>query len=311
MGNHKKNILIAGSSGFIGVNLSQHLRESGYNVKGLTRSPQVVKKNQDMILWNAESLDINFDADIVINLCGKNITSCFWTQKNKQRLIDSRIKPTHTLVQWMKTQATDKKIHFINASAIGIYPSCSKKQDEDSFANSHHHSFTIDLVNQWEQSAAQAKTLENIIVSCIRLGVVLGEQGGFLKKVIPVFKRGFGCILGNPKSHLSWIHITDVCRAIEHIISQVEPKDSYNLTAPHPCTQKQFSDTLANAYHRKPLLTIPESILKLAFGDLGKEILCADQKVYPLHLEEENFTFKHPTISTALQPMCEQNSDTI
>lgn len=293
------------------MNLSQHLRENGYTVKGLTRSPLVVKKNKDMILWDAKSLDINFDADVVINLCGKNITSCFWTKKNKQRLIDSRIKPTNALVQWIKKQATDKKTLLVNASAIGIYPSSPKKQDEDSIVNTHHNLFTSDLVNRWEKSAAQAKTLKNVKVSCIRLGVVLGEQGGFLKKVIPVFKRGLGCTLGNPKSHLSWIHITDACRAIEHIILQVEPKDSYNLTAPHPCTQKQFSDTLAKAYHRKPLLTVPEAILKLVFGDLGKEILCADQKVYPHHLEEENFIFKHPTISTALQPMCEQNSDTI
>ena len=142
-------------------------------------------------------------------------------------------------------------------------------------------------------------------VSCLRFGVTLGVDGGLLKKLIPTYKLGLGVIMGDGNNHMSWIHIKDLCSAIDWILKnpQAGASSTYNITAPMPCTQEEFSNDLAHCFFRPRILTMPPYTVKLLFGQLGKELLLTDHLILPHNLQEAGFTFNFKNIGAALSDL--------
>ncbi|GIS64414.1 MAG: hypothetical protein CM1200mP3_06620 [Chloroflexota bacterium] len=60
----------------------------------------------------------------------------------------------------------------------------------------------------------------------LRLGIVLGREGGILKQVLPGFEIGLGTYTGDGSQQLPWIHLADVARAIEFCISDERSRPS-------------------------------------------------------------------------------------
>ncbi|MDF1796021.1 MAG: TIGR01777 family oxidoreductase [Coxiellaceae bacterium] len=293
------DILIAGGSGFIGTTLTKFLIEDGHKVTILTRSPKTLSKSINTLLWDGKSLETDQQFNTIINLCGQNIASKRWSQKRKSELQASRIEPTKAIVSYIKSTPSSLKPRLLNASAIGYYPSSDQTQTEENFVNSKEQSFSRELVSEWE-SCAQKATQYGSEVSCLRTGVVLGKDGGMLAKILPAFKCGLGSVMGNKSDHLSWIHVDDLCRAIQFIIQITDPEPSYNLTSPVSCTQLSFAKTVAKACHKPCFLHLSAFFIQKIFGQMGKELLLANQKIYPKNLENAGFTFNYKEIEQAM-----------
>ena len=289
------DILIAGANGFIGSYLTDFLTQERHHVTTLTRSPL---NREHALQWDGKTLKTDKNFDVIINLCGQNVAAKRWSEKVKRELLESRVIPTNALVSFIKNAPSDKKPKLLNASAIGFYPSSTSVQTEENYATTHNL-FSKRLVMQLESSARNA-TEYGATVTCMRFGVVLGKTGGMLAKVLPSFKLGLGAVMGDRNAYLSWIHIEDLCRAIAFIIASCTLKPAYNFTSPTPTSQLNFAETLAAACKRPRFLRLPSFFIKKIFGQMGEELLLANQKIIPERLIEAGFEFKFKNISSAI-----------
>ena len=94
-------VLITGSSGFIGKRLKAFLEASGFRVRGLGRKPE----QNGCYRWDPDSGFVDPEAlegvEIVIHLAGENIANGRWSRKRRERILDSRMRGTRTLVEAM------------------------------------------------------------------------------------------------------------------------------------------------------------------------------------------------------------------
>ena len=282
------NILIAGASGFIGQTLFSYLTSKGHNVKVLVRrTPYRVFEVQ----WNPDSFEISQDAlldiDVVINLCGRNISDWLWTPKFKQELYESRIKPTRTLALAI-SKISNRKLTFISTSGVGIYGAqLSTPVTEESPLSS---GFFPELAINWEKEAMSA-AFSNHRVAVVRLGVVLGRSGGLLKKLLPIFKLGLGAKMGSGKNWISWVAIDDVCRAFEKICVTQDLSGPINLVNPNSYLADDFYKELGIAVSRPVIFRIPEFLIRLVFGEFAEETILSSQRVEPKKLLDSGFEF--------------------
>jgi uncharacterized protein len=138
---------------------------------------------------------------------------------------------------------------------------------------------------------------------------VLGN-GGALQKIIPIFKLGIGGVIGNGNQAYSWVHIDDVMGAFLFAMEHPECNGIYNLTSPHPVTNKIFTQTLATALGRKAWLPVPKFFLKMRFGE-GAIALISGQKVFPERLLAEGYNFLYADIGPAIENIVSEISESV
>ncbi len=292
------HILITGGTGFIGAHLSKHFLKSGHNVSILTRNLHKINNSLENLKYITELSNTDKPYDIVINLAGESLNANRWTEKLKRELYESRIKTTQKIIDYIKIASIKPKL-LISGSAIGFYGSSLERVfTEDS--EPANKKFTHVLCNDWEKIALQASEY-HVRVCLIRLGIVLGKEGGALNKMIIPFKLGLGAQLGNGKQWMSWIHIRDVVYSIEYLINHSDLKGPFNLTSPIPVMNKKFTQELAKTLKKRSLLVLPNFIVKILFGEMGESLLLKGQKVMPHRLTKAGYSFKFLKLENALE----------
>ncbi len=231
-------------------------------------------------------------ADIILNFAGSPIVKR-WNKRNKEEIFNSRIETTRKLIR-ISRLGENKKRHFISASAIGIYSDAGTHTEE---SNKQGTGFMKELVQKWEAEALSQND-SSTIVSVLRIGVVLGPRGGMVQKILPLFKAGLGGKIGSGKQGFSWIHITDLIRAVEYIITE-KKEGIYNIVSPGYSNNAAFTNIMGSLLKRPAVFTIPVLILKLIYGK-GAELVCGGQNVIPGRLVKEGFSFDFPELESAL-----------
>ncbi|RQM66366.1 TIGR01777 family oxidoreductase [Aeromonas enteropelogenes] len=291
-------ILITGGTGFIGRRLVAHLKVN-HEVVVLSRqgSRAYTLLGHDIkVLDSLDRLDDLNDVDAVINLAGEPIAAGRWSEQRKQLLCDSRWLLTEQLVDLIKLSTTPPKV-LINASAIGWYG----RQDDaplDEQCQTPHNEFTHQLCQQWETLAQEARSrLTRVCI--VRIGLVLGTDGGALPKMLPPYRFGLGGPMGAGNQVMSWIHVQDLVRAILFLLEHGECDGIFNGTAPHPVSNREFSQTLAHTLHRPHLFFVPAALLRLMMGE-ASDLLLTGQHVLPARLQQAGFHFTYPELPQAL-----------
>jgi uncharacterized protein (TIGR01777 family) len=306
------NILITGASGFIGTNLIKALvLQNRFNIRTLSRFPQRSQASLPSSVvcyqWNPEQNKIDKQAlngvDIVINLAGENIASGRWTKEKKKTLLSSRINGTKLLIDEIKKldRAPSK---FISVSAIGFYG--NRESEEINEDSSEGKGFLANLCSQWE-TQAQNHNISLMSTTIIRIGIVLGKDGGALEKMLTPFKLGAGGKIGNGNQVMSWIHIVDLIRIFQFIIESKDAKGIYNATAPSPVSNKEFTHRLGKVLNRPTLFTVPALALKLLLGELS-EVLLEGQYVVPKKLTSMGFMFKYAELEKAFNSIFDRDA---
>jgi uncharacterized protein (TIGR01777 family) len=292
-------ILLTGGTGFIGSHLCPLLLQHGHRVTVLSRRPETVKKllGSEVEAWHSLTQwqpDTYFDA--VINLAGEPVIDKAWTPERKQALLDSRIAVTQQLVAAM--QKARKKPHILlSGSAIGIYGDSGTAPCHESAAAGSD--FAARLCHEWEQAACKAEEI-GVRVVLLRTGLVLAAQGGMLKKMRLPFSLGLGSQLGDGSQMMSWIHLHDYLSAVLMLLDCEDCQGPFNMTAPQPASNKQFSRALAHSLGRPLLLRTPEWALKPVLGERSI-LLFGGQNVLPAKLLGNGFQFRYPTLEGALE----------
>lgn len=278
-------IALTGSTGFIGRKIKQNLEEQGHQLVDIWRS--------DLEEHEKIRKKIN-QTDILINLAGKPIM-IRWTMKNRKEIYQSRIFTVRKLAESIREMKNPPK-HFINASAIGIYNDVAEHTEaSDAYASD----FLSRVVKDWEDEAIKIKD-HGIDVTILRLGIVLGNDGGALGKMLPLFRCGLGGRIGRGKQEFSFIHCEDLVRAIGFIMNRKNPGGIYNLVSPQRVTNEIFVNEMARILNRPAFFHVPETILKIIIGE-SSIILTKGQKVIPKQLLDEGFVFKYPEIGKCLE----------
>jgi len=231
--------------------------------------------------------------DVIVNLAGAPVISR-WTEEYKKVLYESRITLTRKLVSACKLLEKPPEL-FLSTSAIGCY-SAKGTHTEDN--NILADDFLGNLTQDWEQEAYRAKDFGCRIV-IFRFGVVLGQGGGALSKMLFPFKLGLGGTIGNGRQPFSWIHINDLTRAFEAAINDSTYEGVYNMTAPHPTTNLGLTKALGRALSRPTIFPVPGFVLRLLYGE-GAQAITSGQTALPKRLLEGGFEFDFPSIEEAV-----------
>ena len=202
-------ILIAGATGFIGKKLVRLCHEANISVHYLTTRKHKIEQQEHYtgFYWDPEQNELDIAAfegvTAIVNLAGATVTKR-WTPTYKMRILESRIKGTQILFETLQ-KIEHGVTQYISASGISIYPTSTHHlyTEEDLQVSD---SFLGKVTVEWEAAADQFKTLE-IKVTKVRIGIVLGGEGGALPKIAKPIKMGLGALLGNGDQWQSWIHI--------------------------------------------------------------------------------------------------------
>lgn len=287
------NILMAGGSGNVGRNLIPILEAKGHRVWVLTRNP----KNAKDLIWNPAqnfiSDSLKTQIDVIINLNGFSVSNR-WTAENKKHMYTSRVDANDTLLTWAQKQ-TQPPHTWINASAIGIYPSLSTLQDEQSDFGS---GFLADLCKQWEAFQQDIDSRTRMVI--LRIGIVLDRHSGALPTLKIPTEWGVGSAIGDGSQYMSWIDMEDLCRMIDFSIDH-PIQGIYNAVSPEPVSNEIFSKTLAQVMGR-PFWApkVPAFVVKTLMGEMASMVLNS-HRISAQKIMTAGYQFNFPTLTSSLK----------
>lgn len=293
-------IAITGGTGFVGSHVTDQLVKEGNEVYILTRSPEKYKTADSVhyVGWLKEGATPEKDLpplDAIINLAGESLFG-YWTEKKKQKILDSRLHVTNEVIELMRKMDTTPKV-LVNASAMAYYgPSGSEIFTERT--TTPGTDFLANVTVQWEEAAKKAETL-GVRTVLARFGLVLGEDGALPLMSLP-FKLMTGGKVGSGEQYISWIHIEDAARMLTFAISNKMISGPMNVMAPNPKRNKDFSKALASVLNRPYWFTVPAPLIKKMLGEMSM-LVVKGQYIYPAKAEEAGFTFVYPELKPALK----------
>lgn len=297
-------VAVLGATGFIGRALVRTLLERGDDVLALTRRPEAAQRalGQQIktVRWTPE-YDPAWGEEIegydgVVNLAGEPIFGRRWTQKQKQLILKSRAESAAGIIKALR-RADHRPDVLINASAIGYYgPRGDEEIDE---MTPPGEGFLADVCRAGEEQAEDDDT-ENVRTVRVRIGMVLGPEGGALSRMVTPFKMFLGGPLGSGRQWVSWIHIDDLVGIFLWALENPQVEGPLNGTAPQPVTNREFARTLGRILGRPSWIPTPGIALRLIFGEAA-DVILQGQRVLPHRVLEMGYGFRFTSLSQALE----------
>jgi len=290
--------LVTGATGFIGRRLLARLEQPVV----LTRWPDRFDKPRpeiDVYGWEPMSGPPPEAAlrgvDVVFHLAGEPVAEGRWTARKKARIRDSRRVGTASLVKGLAAAGERPRV-LVSASAVGYYGDRGDEILDES--SPPGEDFLAEVCRLWELASGEARRLGVRVVNP-RIGIVLGREGGALKKMLPPFKLGLGGRLAGGRQWMPWIHVDDLVGLLLHAATAADIDGPMNAVAPHPVTNREFTQTLAATLHRPALFPAPGIMLKLALGQFA-EVLLASQRAVPQVALRTGYEFRFADLGPAL-----------
>jgi uncharacterized protein (TIGR01777 family) len=297
-GDEPLNILVTGTSGLIGSAVVPFLTAGGHTVVKLSR--QRAGERGASAGWNPAAGEINLTQagaiDAVVHLAGESVAQR-WTPQAKQRIRESRVAGTRLLAAALARLPQPPKV-LVCASATGFYGDRGDEWLDES--GTQGRGFLADVVRDWEAAAAPAVE-SGIRVVHLRFGIVLGLNGGALKKMLPAFRVGLGGRIADGRAWWSWIALDDVLGVVHQALTNASLRGVVNAVSPTPVTNEGFTEALGRVLHRPAIFPVPRFAVELLFGEMGREALLASFRVKPVRLVESGFRFSFPDLEPALR----------
>ncbi|MBP6833159.1 MAG: TIGR01777 family oxidoreductase [Deltaproteobacteria bacterium] len=290
---------VVGATGFVGKALVAALTERGDVVVAFSRDPARARKTLARVA-DARSLEAITaegvaDLDAVVNLAGESIGAKRWDAEYKAAILESRVSTTRRVVDAIGAAGRRPQV-LINASAVGFYG--PRGDEEVTEATPSGDDFLSGVCREWEREAERVSSFGAREVR-MRLGVVLGDGGGSLEKMLLPFKMFVGGPVGDGRQWFSWVHLADVVGAIVWALDHPTLHGAVNVTAPEPVRFRDFAEALGRRLRRPSWLPVPAFALRLAMGQMA-EVVVTGQRAVPAALIADGYSFKYSRIDDAL-----------
>jgi len=307
-------VIITGGTGLIGRALTESLAADGHEVIILSRAPgkaAALPQGARVERWDGRTAEgwgtLADGADAVVNLAGESIggENMFaliakrWTPERLRLIRDSRLN-AGMAVQQAITAARQKPRVLIQASAVGYYGLHGDTEITEETPPG------ADLLSRicldWEAATADVEEM-GVRRAVIRTaGVVMSLQGGAFPFMALPFKLFVGGPLGSGRQWFSWIHIADEVRAIRFLMDHPEASGAFNVCAPHPLTNAEFSRVLGRVMHRPSFFPTPAFAMRLMLGEKSTLVL-EGQRQIPKRLQQMGFDFRFPDAEATLRDL--------
>jgi len=297
-------IFMTGGKGFVGSMLTRAFCEKGHEVTVLTRRvrPDGTAEKGVLLLEGDPTQSGDWQKSVaghhaIVNLAGEPVFKR-WTKEAKERIRASRIRTTRNVVEALPTPSPG--VSLLSTSAVGYYGFRGDEPlDEESPPGDD---FLASVCTQWEAEAREAEKKGARVVLC-RFGIIMGEGGGALQKMVPLFKKGLGSPLGSGKQWISWIHGEDLARIFVFLLEHPGLSGPVNCTAPHPVTNKEMTRILGEVLSRPTALpAVPAFVIRSLMGESSTMYL-KGQKVLPKKLHDAGYSFRFPELEGALRQL--------
>ncbi|MGZ4138985.1 MAG: TIGR01777 family oxidoreductase [Actinomycetota bacterium] len=293
-------VAVTGSSGLMGRVLVPALVERGHDVIRLVRSEP---SGPDEAGWSPAEGRIDLDRlagiDAAVNLAGEPIGNRRWTRTQKAKILDSRVRGTRLLAETM-THLQPRPRALVNASAMGFY---GDRGDEIlTEASSQGAGFLASVVRMWEDAATPALDA-GIRVCFSRTGLVLTPRGGLLKRVLLPFRLGMGGRLASGRQWMSWVSLEDQVGAMLHLLEDRSASGPYNVAAPNPVRNDEFTRVLARVLRRPAVIPIPKALIAIPYGRELADDLLASIRIVSKRLADAGYLFADGELEPTLRAM--------
>lgn len=295
-------IAISGGTGFIGRPLAARLAQAGHQLVLLTRKPDKVES----LPPGAEAAFFDSNrafptenlrgAEAVIHLAGESVGRR-WNDEVKRKILESRTRGTAALTRAARESGTVRV--FLSASGVGFYGDRGAEPLTES--SPPGDDFLSKVCIEWEAPVLALRD-SGIRTAVFRLGVVLHPEGGALARMLTPFKLGAGGPMGSGKQYFAFVHRDDVVRVFEEALTNPAYEGVFNVVAPEPVTNKEFTRALGKALHRPAVIPVPAFALRTLFAEMADQLLTG-QRALPKRLTEVGFQFRYPDVESALRDL--------
>lgn len=308
-------IVLAGGNGQVGNILSRALSAQGHQICVLSRGPSAKQRS---VVWDGRTLgewksEID-GCDVVINLAGRSV-NCRYSKRNLQEMMRSRVDSTRVIGEaiaqsksppklWLQMSTATIYAHTFempNGEVTGVFGG----QEPDVPA---YWSYSIEIARAWEQTLQEAKTPKTRKVAIRTAMVMSPDRGGIFDVLYRLVRFGVGGSVGGGKQFVSWIHDTDLVRAVEFLIENESMTGPINLCAPNPIPQSEFMSILRRV--AKVPIGLPATKWMAEIGAFvlrtDTELLLKSRKVVPTKLLDHGFKFHYSDWTAASQNLVER-----
>ncbi len=308
---NQKRAVIAGGSGFLGRALAERLVLHGWQVVVLTRHPHSYQGKGYAVYWDGKTCDPDWTrhlegASALINLTGKNV-NCRPHRKNRLIILQSRVDSVRVLGVALRTVQNPPEV-WVQASSLAIYGN-SRDQliDESGFVPEDEYPASVCVA--WEEELGRAIRTE-MRCAILRIGFVLGREGGALPFLARLTRLGLGGSIGDGKQWISWIHLDDMLAVFLAVMEQSDKAGIFNVASLQPVTNAEFMTALRKTLHRPWSPAAPRWTVKIGAPLLNSDpdIALTGRRCLPLRLHEAGFRFEYQNLEDALADLFEKQS---
>lgn len=298
-------IVIAGGSGFLGLNLARHLSEFDCDVILLSRHQPAGSGSWTHAVWDGRTLGDWAKhlggAAALVNLAGRSV-DCVKTPDHCDEILRSRVESTRVLGQALRQVKRPPPVWVQMATAHRYGDPPEEIGDEDS---AFGYGLAPFVGRAWEETYAKV-VLPGMRQVILRTSFVLGRNGGALLRLAKLARWGLGGKVGHGRQGISWIHERDMNRLMARAIADEHMHGAYIATAPNPVSNAQFMRELRRAIGMPIGLPAASWMVRLGAPLVMRtdpELALYGRYCVSRRLKEEGFEFEYPDVAAALQDL--------
>src|SRR2546423_12516275 len=285
----------------IGRALAEEFARAGYEVVVLTRKIVKSPARVRQVVWDGRTVgewarELE-GAAAVVNLAGRSV-DCRYTSKNRREIVESRVRSVEAVGRAIRACSDPPKV-LVQAASLAIYGDAGGRVcDEGAPAG---RGFPVEVCLRWEH-AFHSLDLPATRKVLLRIGFVLGRDGGALPKLARLARVYLGGTIGEGHQYISWLHVRDFCRLVLWCVEHDESEGVFNATGPCPLTNAEFMCELRCALKRPWSPRVPAWLVRIGSLLLRTEAELAlnGRRCLPERLVERNFKFMYTNLESAL-----------
>ncbi len=297
----KGRVVLAGGSGFLGRALAGAFARAGYEPVVLTRKVKKARAGVRQVAWDGRTLGAWAreleGAAAVVNLAGRSV-DCRHTPKHRREILESRLHSVEAVGRAIQSCEEPPAV-LVQAASLAVYGDAGRRLCcEDAPAG---RGFPAEVCVRWEQ-AFNSLHLPRTRKALLRVGFVLGRDGGALPRLARLARLHLGGTVGEGHQYVSWLHVRDFCRLVLWCVENADAAGVYNATGPCPVTNAEFMCELRCALKRPWSPRTPAWLVRLAAFFLRTEpgLALEGRRCIPDRLVEEHFKFVYTNLESAL-----------